>query len=171
MTREELLAKKKAYRESHKEEIRAYRESNKSYSREYRVRNHQRILEARRAWETAHKDELRKYRESRRSKKNERERERLITDVNFCLQKRLRNRFRAALKQNSKNGSAIRDLGCSIEEFKKYIESKFQGSMSWDNRNKWHLDHVIPLSKFNLQDPQQIKIALHYTNYQPMGAN
>jgi hypothetical protein len=92
------------------------------------------------------------------------------SDIIFALTKRLRDRFRMALKKNLKRGSAVKDLGCSIEEFKHYIESKFQPGMTWDNQsqNGWHLDHIIPLSKFNLQDRNQLLIALHYTNYQPL---
>lgn len=44
--------------------------------------------------------------------------------------------------------------------------------MSWENygKNGWHLDHIIPLSAFDLTDPEQLKIACHYTNIQPLWA-
>lgn len=75
-----------------------------------------------------------------------------------------------ALKINSKTGSAIKDLGCTIEKFKEYIEKQFQPGMTWKNWSLkgWHLDHKVPLSKFNLTNRKQLKKALHYTNYQPM---
>ena len=90
------------------------------------------------------------------------------TDVKFRLQTNLRNRFKMALKNGYKNGSAVHDLGCSIDEFKSYISDKFQPMMSWDNYGEWQLDHVVPLSKFDLTKREQLQIALHYTNYQPM---
>lgn len=91
------------------------------------------------------------------------------TDINFYLKYKLRARLSSAVKRNQKSGSAVKDLGCTIPEFKKYMESKFQHGMLWDNRGKkWHIDHIIPLAKFNLQDRQQFLIANHYTNLQPL---
>lgn len=107
-----------------------------------------------------------------KEKVNNRYHIRIKEDVIFKLRNRLRGRFKSALKHNQKIGSAVRDLGCTIAELKVYLESKFQPGMSWDNygRYGWHIDHIKPLSKFNLQDPGQIKISLHYSNLQPLWA-
>lgn len=66
--------------------------------------------------------------------------------------------------------SAIAALGISIEEFRSYIEGKFQPGMSWDNYGKWHLDHIQPLKLFDLTDEAQAMRACHYTNLQPLWA-
>jgi hypothetical protein len=86
------------------------------------------------------------------------------------IAKRLRSRLYNAIKHTTKSGSAIVDLGCSIEQFKGYLMSKFQEGMSWDNYGKWHIDHIKPLSKFDLTDRQQFLEACHYTNLQPLWA-
>lgn len=90
----------------------------------------------------------------------------------FKLQELLRSRLKKALKNEPKRGSAIKDLGCSIEELKTYLESKFQLGMSWDNYGfyGWHIDHVRPLTSFDLTDTEEIKKACHYTNLQPLWA-
>jgi hypothetical protein len=61
-------------------------------------------------------------------------------------------------------------LGCSIEEFRKHIESQFQEGMTWENqgRNGWELDHIIPCSYFDLSDPEQQRICFNYRNLQPL---
>jgi hypothetical protein len=94
------------------------------------------------------------------------------TDPVFKLQTLLRTRLLKALKSNYKKGSAVEMLGCSIEEFKEYLESKFTKGMSWDNHgtNGWHIDHIIPLSRVDLQNISELKKVCHYTNMQPLWA-
>jgi len=94
------------------------------------------------------------------------------SDLSYRLRAALRARLVIAIKNNQKSGSAIRDLGCTIEELKLYLESKFQPGMGWENwgRYGWHIDHVIPLSAFDLTDPVQLRLACHYTNLQPLWA-
>lgn len=90
------------------------------------------------------------------------------TNTQFCLIKRLRSRLVHALNGNFKSGSAIADLGCSIEFFKTYIEGLFTLGMSWDNKDKWQIDHIIPLSSFDLTDRAQLLKACNYKNLQPL---
>lgn len=94
----------------------------------------------------------------------------LKTDPLAKLRKTLRVRLYSALTKNQKAGSAVRDLGCTIEELKNYLEGKFKEGMNWDNHGEWHIDHIKPLSKFDLSIPEQFKEACHYTNLQPLWA-
>lgn len=71
----------------------------------------------------------------------------------------LRNRLLSVISGRQKVGSAIKDLGCSIEHLKNHLESKFQPSMSWENHtiDGWHIDHVKTLCSFDLSDYEQLK--------------
>jgi len=93
-------------------------------------------------------------------------------DVRYKLVSNLRRRLLTAIRNNYKGGSAVRHLGCAVAEFKVYLESKFDKGMSWDNygRKGWHIDHIVPLSHFDLSKEDEVKIACHYTNLQPMWA-
>jgi hypothetical protein len=97
---------------------------------------------------------------------------RLRTDARFRLALLLRTRLRAALRGGYKNGSAVRDLGCSIAKLRQHLERQFKPGMTWGNwsRTGWHIDHIRPLASFDLGDPSQLKAAVHYTNLQPLWA-
>lgn len=88
------------------------------------------------------------------------------------LAKNLRDRLRKAIKGNYKSGSAVRDLGCSVDYLKVHLETQFRSGMSWQNygnkHGQWSIDHIIPLSSFDLTDREQCLKACHYTNLQPL---
>lgn len=108
--------------------------------------------------------------EAKKAKTAKYHKERPHVDENFRLARNLRKRLRSSMKSGFKTGSAVEDLGMSIDDFKKYLESKFMDGMTWENygRYGWHIDHIIPLSKFDLTDREQVKVACHYSNLQPM---
>jgi hypothetical protein len=131
------------------------------------------------AWRTVHPEHKRTdasyFQENKKTlqkKRTSRHRDRYQSDVQYRLKDILRSRLHKALKKNLKTGSAINDLGCSVEELRLYLENKFKPGMTWDNqgkgRNKWNIDHIIPLHKFDLLDPEQLRAACHYTNLQPI---
>lgn len=66
----------------------------------------------------------------------------------------------------------MRDLGCTMPRLLEYLESKWLIGMTWDNYGKgvekWTLDHIKPLSVFNLEDKSEQLAAVHYTNLQPL---
>jgi len=94
------------------------------------------------------------------------------SNIQYRLQHILRSRFKSALKNNAKSGSAVKDLGCSILILKSYLESKFLPGMTWDNYGfyGWHIDHIIPISSVDLTNTEQLKMVCHYTNLQPLWA-
>ncbi len=93
-------------------------------------------------------------------------------NTNFRIAGNLRNRLNMAIRNNQKVGSAVRDLGCPIKEFKKHLEAQWQPGMSWDNYGLygWHIDHIVPLCKFDLKNREELFKAVHYTNLQPLWA-
>ena len=84
----------------------------------------------------------------------------------------LRKRMRQAILRDQRAGSAVRDLGAPIPAVKEHIESLFKPGMTWSNwgngKGKWQLDHIMPLSAFDLSDRQHFVLAAHYLNLQPL---
>ena len=103
---------------------------------------------------------------------------RYTEDENFRIKTNFRNRIRKVLNGNSKSAKTIELLGCTIEEFKKYLEKQFYPNpdtgeqMTWSNYGfyGWHIDHIKPCDVFDLSDPKQQKECFNYKNQQPLWA-
>lgn len=91
-------------------------------------------------------------------------------DLDFRVQRNLRERMRKALKGMSKAETTSSLLGCSVEQFKQHIESLWLAGMSWGNYgyNGWHIDHIKPLDSFDLSDTRNQQKAFHFSNLQPL---
>lgn len=77
---------------------------------------------------------------------------------------------RRTLKRNNfgykPSGEYHTFLGCTREEYADYLESKFTNGMTFANKEKWQIDHIISLSTAS-DIPEFIKLC-HYTNTRPM---
>ncbi len=97
-------------------------------------------------------------------------------NIGKLLQRRLANLLRQrichALKNGQKAGSAVRDLGCSIQELVVHLEERFSPGMDWSNHGvgpgRWNIDHIVPLSSVDLTDRLQFLHVSHYSNLQPL---
>lgn len=87
-----------------------------------------------------------------------------------------RSRINNSLKSSTldKNIHFIKYLGCSINQliviFNKKIEY-FNSHLATDTLMTWnniHIDHIKPISKFNLDTEDALYICCHYTNLQPL---
>jgi len=138
---------------------RKHREKEKAHSRQYYKKHIEEVNARNRRWRKEHPDYDREY--SRRRYQN---------DIQYRLASNLRTRLYHAIENEQKPGSAVRDLGCSIATLKTYLEVQFEPDMSWNNYGEWHIDHIRPLSSFDLVDREQFLVACHYTNLQPLWA-
>jgi len=94
------------------------------------------------------------------------------TNPNYKLAKNLRSRLTTALKhgRGAKSASTLQLLGCTVDELKVKLESRFHPGMTWDNYGEWHVDHIKPCASFDLSDPAQQQLCFHWTNLQPLWA-
>lgn len=89
-------------------------------------------------------------------------------DPIFRLKGNLRVRLSRALKGENKSESTFHLIGCSVDELKFHLESKFVKGMSWNNYGEWHVDHIKPCVSFDFSKEEEQKICFHYTNLQPL---
>jgi hypothetical protein len=59
-------------------------------------------------------------------------------------------------------------IGLEPKELKEYIKCKFTDDMSFDNYNELEVDHIKPISIYDLTDLTQLKECFNYKNLQPL---
>jgi len=147
----------KAYRLANRDKIKAGIDA-------WRVKNRKKIADRQRA--NTHKN-----RAKIRSYKREWCRRRYHSDPVYRAITCYRARVWAALRKSktTKTQTAFALLGCTIPHFMDHIAAKFKGRMSWENYGRvWEIDHILPISFFDLTDAKQCATAFHYTNCQPL---
>lgn len=167
-----LIRQKRYYKKNKNTKIKKYLTNNKAHiSKRYKTycaKNKLKLRATKRLWVKNNKVKIAQYAKNRKKKNNIQEK----------LKIKLRSRMNQAIKVGYKKaGSAIKDLGCSMNELKTHLEKQFYDresgeTMKWENYglHGWHIDHIIPLSSFDLSDRAQFLKAAHYTNLQPLWA-
>lgn len=88
------------------------------------------------------------------------------------LNNNIRRRLTISLKSNKtiKNNKTMHYVGCSKKELVEYLESKFKEGMSWLNygKNGWEIDHILPISSFDLKKEENIYKVMNFKNLQPL---
>ena len=85
------------------------------------------------------------------------------------MARNIRKRLKKQLDKGLTIGPTIAMLGCSVAEFRAYIEAQFTQDMSWDNYGTvWHLDHIKPVCSFDLSLEGIAKEVNHYSNLRPL---
>jgi len=150
--KDRVAVSSRAYREANRDSIRAQKKG-------YYEANRDHALDRMRAYRTKNRSRLREYETSQRH-----------GDTQVRLAVNLRNRINRAINSRWKNGSAVRDLGCSIADLVRHLEGQFTAGMSWGNwgRDGWHIDHVKPLASFDLTDRGQFMEACNWRNLRPI---
>jgi len=91
-------------------------------------------------------------------------------DPIFKIKRNLRRRIHHAIKDNYKSDHTMNLLGCSVQEFKEFIEKQFTTGMSWDNYGEWHIDHIVECFRFDLSKESEQRKCFHYSNQRPLWA-
>jgi hypothetical protein len=175
--KDSILENRKDYYENNKGDKKdynkKYREENidslKEYNKNYYQENKENLIDRQKEYYFENIDKHRKYQREYNSK-------RLKEDYLYKLYKNTGSLISKSFKANGykKSSRTHEILGCSFEEFKLYLESKFEDWMTWDNKGLyngelnygWDIDHIIPIS--NSKTKEDVVLLNHFTNLQPL---
>lgn len=141
----------------------------------FRVQNAERIKEQKAKYWTKNKDSIKKsqqeWKVTHPSYFNDYYNARLRADPFYKYCEQIRTLIRRSLQRGTytSKSKTYKILGCSYEDFTCHVEQQFAIGMSWDNRNEWHLDHIMPLSL--AQNEAEFDALNHYSNFQPLWAD
>ena len=120
--------------EYHKEWTQQNKEHRKEYHKEWREKNKEYYQKYRRDYEKTKKD----------------------SDPSYKLACYTRTAIYTCLKERdiTKYKNTFDLLPYSLEKLINHLESQFKEDMSWENYGEWHVDHIKPMSSFNIQSPE-----------------
>jgi len=102
-------------------------------------------------------------------KQNEQIKVKRKTDPIFRFLSTQRSRIYNALIKKQKHTEEY--LGCSGKDLNEWLSYNFDEKYSFENHGTfWHIDHVIPISTFNLENSTQQYLCLNWRNTVPLTA-
>ena len=117
-------------------------------ARRYNAANPEKRRELRRRWQAANPEK----RKASLRKSNAKKRSTVAGQLSHLISVAMRTSLRYG-KQRRKWESLV---GYDLNRLKRHLEKQFLPGMSWENRSQWHIDHKIPISAFNYEQPTDI---------------
>lgn len=118
------------------------------------------------AWNSANRDKLKEY------GKRAREREGYQTKLSRRISCLVRSRLKSANSRRDGDTTWRDVLGYDVPDLLRHLERQFLRDMTWKNMEKWHIDHIVPVSSFefsSITDPG-FRAAWALTNLRPLWA-
>lgn len=92
-----------------------------------------------------------------------------------CAKSVMTDRVRRGINRTLSKGEKARRsweslVGWTKEDLVRHLERQFVGGMSWDNRDRWDIDHIVPLKSFSYTTAEcpDFRAAWALTNLRPL---
>jgi hypothetical protein len=133
--------------ESDKRYYQKNRERRLNYFSQWQKNNQELRKEYHKKWRDENRD---KWRETKRNY----EKTRKANDPLYKLINNFRTAIYQVLKERNiqKNGHYFDILNYTPEQLIEHLENKFTGDITWDNYGEWHVDHITPISSFDIKE-------------------
>jgi hypothetical protein len=128
----------------------------------YYEKNKSSILKRTNKWSKDNRDYLRDYhtkwreknKESLNKRKREYEKNKKELDPKYKLSSYTRTAIYTCLKERNikKYSKTFNLLPYTLEDLMSHLEKQFSNGMSWPNYGEWHVDHITPMSSFDIKE-------------------
>lgn len=134
-----------------------YRAEMQAKHQEHYRANRENVLKRTREWDINNRDKVKMAHRKRERKDRKLKNNRAINHT-------LRRRLREALKRYSITGKirSSDEYGINYDAIIKHLG---QHPNTIGKKGIWHIDHIVPLSAFNMNDPDQVKLAFAPENH------
>ena len=143
-------------------------------SNNWKKRNMEKNKQITKEWRVNNKEHTKNYnkqynidnRETIQLRQTEQHKIRRKTDFNYKLSVNIRNHIYKFYKGNIKKSELI---GCSwsfLQEWLSFLDKN--ATLQTHGNNGWHIDHVIPISLYDLNCEDQLRKCFHWSNLQPL---
>lgn len=142
--------------------------------REYRIKNADVIRERRRRYRSQNAAKIKAAKQAYAANNREKIAKSIARRRANNPIARMANSMRRSIRRYLDAGqkgemSSFEIIGCSKDDLRKHLESKFNDGMTWQNYGKhWHIDHIVPL--VSARTVEDVKKLCHWTNLQPLTA-
>lgn len=110
-----------------------------------------------------HKDEIRDY-------ERERVRDKRQNDPVYIRRRQINAQIAKAIRTGA-DYTRLDNVNCSVGQLKRWLRFQFHEGWDFTDNKNWNIDHVIPLSFFDLNNEQEELIACHWSNIRPVEPN
>lgn len=170
--REKYLRDPDRYKQAAKARYAAKKDEILAKNREWRMNNRESEREKKKLYRALNKERVRRwskrYDEKNKHKRAERDRIARRTNPMRRLKDALRCSVRAYIgSKKTRKSATFEIIGCTPEELRKHLESKFRDGMTWENYGSyWEVDHIVPLA--SAKNVAELFNLSHWTNLQPL---
>lgn len=147
------------------------KEKARQYYKTYYPKNSKSVIERTKEYAKNNKQKMRSWHASyarikRKTDPQARWGNKLRKQVHMCIAESKK------IRRYKKPKEIIPQLGCTTEFLVQHIQNQFIDGMNWDNYGSkegcWEIDHIIPLSYFDLENESERQKANNYTNIRPL---
>lgn len=96
----------------------------------------------------------------------------MATSMSERIRCTISNRISSLIRKGGRSTSDIlkKQCGYTVQELMEHLQRQFTPGMNWSNygRSGWHIDHIVPVSDFDLTDDAQFAACWGLGNLRPL---